>query len=567
MAGRELYAFAAFTLDVPERRLCRAGQAIPLAPKTFDLLVTLVRRAGRLVTKEDLLAQVWPDAFVEEGIVSVHVSALRKVLGEERDRIETVPRSGYRFVGEVSTPGAEPPAAHRLSVAVLPARPAAGDVAPGLDWPTGLTLVDALTGGLGRFPQVLVRPTRAVLSRADPAAPLSVIGEALRVDTVLEATVARSAERLRVTARLVRSGDGACLWQHDFDEADLLVVVADVVAGLADHLGLGQARTAASGVSHPPEAYELFGRGRSHLLSGSMLEVANAVEAFRAASEAAPTYAAAHAGLALAHCAEAEWRSRPWAEAYAAARAAALRALAMDDACADAQVALGAVLFRGDWNWVGAERSLERALRLNPNHTEAYLQYGSLLEALGRLEDGLEMKLRALERDPFSPLVDLQISMSHFYRRSYDEAIEWARKALEIDPSHPHAREFLAGAYLKKGDSDRYMEENLRHAERHGAPPELLDALRSAYASGGAAGLLRLALEQAAKQPLAFPDFQRALLYAEAGDQDAAFLHLDRAIEARDPALVHLAVGPQWDGLRKDPPRFETRLARMGLRP
>ena len=218
-----------------------------------------------------------------------------------------------------------------------------------------------------------------------------------------------------------------------------------------------------------------------------------------------------------------------------------------------------------DWDWVGAERSLERALRLNPNHTEAYLHYGSLLEALGRLEEGLEMKLRALERDPFSPFADLQISMSHFHQRRYDDAIEWAQKALEIDPRHPHAREFLAAAYLKMGDSDRYMEESLRHAELHGAPAELIETLRGVYSSGGAADIVRLALAQAAKQPLAFPEFQKAVLYAEAGDLEAAFLHLDRAIDSRDPALVHLAVGPQWDGLRRDPRRFEERLARMGL--
>jgi tetratricopeptide (TPR) repeat protein len=317
---------------------------------------------------------------------------------------------------------------------------------------------------------------------------------------------------------------------------------------------------------HPPEAYELFGRGRSHLLSASMFEVPKAVEAFRAAVALAPSYAGAHAGLTLAHCAEAEYRVRPWGEAFADARAAALRALAMDDASADAQVALGAVLFRGDWNWIGAARSLERALRLNASHTEAYLQYGGLLEALGRLEEGLAMKLRALERDPFSPLVHLQISMSHFYLRRYDDSIAWAKKVLDIDPRHPHAREFLAGGYLKKGDFDRYMEANLEHARLHGAPAELIETLKQAYSSSGPAGLVRFALEQAARQPQGAPDFQMAIFQAEAGDLEAAFRHLDRAIESRDPALVHLAVGPQWDALRADPSRFSTRLERMALR-
>lgn len=387
------------------------------------------------------------------------------------------------------------------------------------------------------------------------------------MDAVVDSAFARSDGGVKVTARLVRSRDGACLWQGEFEEADgdLLAVAATVAGSVTDHLGLGRAQAVRRREPHPPEAYEQFGRGRSHRLSASMFEVPRAIEAFRAAAQLAPTYAAAHAGLALAHCAEAEYRVRPWGEAFADARSAALRALAMDDARADAQVALGAVLFRGDWNWIGAERGFERALRLNPNHTEAYLQYGSLLEAVGRLEEGLEMKLRALERDPFSPLVHLQISVAYFFQRRYDDSIEWARRALELDPRHPHAREHLAGAYLKKGDFDRYVEANLEHARLHGAPPELLALLEQAYASGGPAGLVRLVLEQAARQPQSFADFQMALFQAEAGDLDEAFRHLDGAIESRDPALVHLAVGPQWDRLRSDPSRFGPRLERMGL--
>jgi tetratricopeptide (TPR) repeat protein len=296
-----------------------------------------------------------------------------------------------------------------------------------------------------------------------------------------------------------------------------------------------------------------------------MFQVPQAVEAFREATALAPTYAGAHAGLALAYCAQAEYRLRPPAEAFSDARGAALRALAMDDACADAQVALGAVLFLSDWNWTGAERSLQRALALHPNHTEAYLLYGRLLEALGKLEEGLEIKMRALERDPFSPLVHLQISMSYFCQRRYDDSIEWANKTLALEPRHPHAREHLAGAYWKKGDTDRYMQENIKHAELHGAPPAALEIVQQAYASGGRTAVFRLVLQRAAAQPQAFPDMQLAILHSEAGDMDAAFRHLDRAIEAHDPGLVHLAVGPQWDSLRSDPLRFRQGVERMGL--
>jgi DNA-binding winged helix-turn-helix (wHTH) protein/Flp pilus assembly protein TadD len=426
MAGREGYEFGEFRLEPAERRLTRGGDSVALPPKTYDVLVALVRRAGELVTKRELLDAVWPDAFVEEGILAVHVSGLRKALSE--DAIETVARAGYRF----------------------------------------------------RTP--------------------------------------------------VRRGNG------------------------------GPAAVRAA----EPAAYEQFGRGRFHLLTASMFEIPKAVEAFRAAVELDPQYAPAHAGLALTRCAEASYRMAPPAEAYAEARAAALRALALDGASADAQLALGTVMLFAEWNWSGAERSLERALEIDPHLSEAWLAYGQLLDALGRLDAGLASKRRALERDPFSALAHLQISLSYWNQRRYDDAIEWASRALEIDPRHPHAREHLAAAYLKKGDEARYVAENLKHAELHGAPPELLDGLRKVFAAGGHGAIVRMVLDRAAQQPAAFPAMQLALFHGEAGEMDAAFAALARTIEGRDPCLVHLAVAPQWDCLRGDA-RFDAALARMGL--
>jgi len=182
------------------------------------------------------------------------------------------------------------------------------------------------------------------------------------------------------------------------------------------------------------------------------------------------------------------------------------------------------------------------------------------------MEEGLAMKLRALERDPFSPLVHLQISMSFFLGRRYDESIEWAHKALELDPRHPHAREHLAGAYWKKGDFAGYMAENIKHAEQHGASASSLEPLKQAYAAGGIAGVRAFFRERASIQPEAFPALQLAIVYGEAGDRDAAFRHLDRAVETHDPGLVHIGVGPQWDSLRSDP-RFVRYLRRVGIPP
>jgi tetratricopeptide (TPR) repeat protein len=295
-----------------------------------------------------------------------------------------------------------------------------------------------------------------------------------------------------------------------------------------------------------------------------MFEVPKAVEAFRSATALDPSYAAAHAGLALAWCAQADLRLVPAATAYAEARSAALRAIAMDASCADAQTALGAVLFLGEWDWLGAERSLTRALELNPNHTQAHLLHGRLLEALGRLDAGLQAKLRALERDPLSPLVHVQIALSYLNQQRYDEAIAWANKALDLDPRHLLAREFLASAYWKKGDYDRHMAESLKHAEVAGAPSEAITELQQIYSRGGRAGVLAFALERIAAAPPGAADIQAAVLHGEARDLDSAFSHLERAIDNREPCLVDLAVAPQWDSLRGDP-RFGRCLLRIGL--
>jgi DNA-binding winged helix-turn-helix (wHTH) protein/tetratricopeptide (TPR) repeat protein len=442
MAGTEIYRFGGFTLEVAERRLSKDGCAIALAPKAFDLLVALVTRAGRLVGKQDLLESLWPHVFVEEGILTVHVSVLRKALGDTRRParfIETVTRRGYRFVAPVADAGA---------VVTQPSRHA------------------PVPGGWS------------------PVA-------------------ARSS----------------------------------------------------------PEVYELCGRGREHLQVASAVDVPKAIDAFRAAIELDPWYGPAHAGLALAYCAQAAMRVAPPHDAYRDARAAALRALAMDAQSADAHVALGTVLFFGEWDWPGAERSLTRALEMNPGHVQGYLMYGRLLDTLGRHQEALEMKSRALQCDPASPLVLVQLALSYWNQRRYDDAMVWAAKALDVDPRHLMAREFLVGAYMNKGDFDRYMEETVKHVESFGMTGDAVRPIEHAYRSGGWTAVGRCCLELSETNA---PAFQLAVLSTLAGDIDAAFRHLDRAILERDPSLVDLAVAPQWDRLRSDA-RFAERVARMGL--
>jgi DNA-binding winged helix-turn-helix (wHTH) protein len=439
-AKREQYQFGEFTLDVTERQLLRGGRPIHVGPKTYDVLVALVRQAGGLVTKRELLEQVWPGAFVEEGILTVHTSSLRKILGDVSRHpayIQTIPGSGYRFVARVTA----------------------------------------------------LAPDNNGVPRPEPSRPL--------------------------------------------------------------------------------EAYDLVGRGRAHLLSASAFELSDAVSAFTAAIAIDNTYAAAHAGLAMARCAQAALHAAPYREAFAAAKVSALRALAMDDECADAQVALGEVLFLSEWDWVGAERSFQRALDINQNHTEAYVFYGLLKESLGRLAEGLRLKQQALERDPSSAFVLAQIGISFWIQRRYDLTIAWANRALERDPRNPYVHELLIGAYWN--DFDHLLAEGLRHAEVLGLSGQALAAATSAtkaiqnvFETRGRAEAFRYILEHMPSSERDRTDSMLAALYGEAGDLDAAFDHLDRALDTRDPSLPVLAVAPLWDCLRGDP-RFDHRLARMGL--
>ncbi len=331
------------------------------------------------------------------------------------------------------------------------------------------------------------------------------------------------------------------------------------------------------------EASELVARGWAHLRSGSFFELSDAVSAFRAAAEVYPTYAAAHAGLALAKVAQATVHDVPHLGALADAKAAALRALALDDKSADAQVALGQVMLFSEWDWIAAERSFQRALAINPNHAEAYLHYGGLMEALGELPRGFDLKLQGLECDSTSALAHVLIAVSFWNQRRYDDVIVWVSKALDRDPRHLFARELLVGAYAKKGDVARQIEEDLKRVEarfdlsdeNRAALKGICDEFVHVYTHEGKAAAYRYFLEHQQRLKELVPDggsdrgntiIGPLARSAEMGDLDKAFELLQRALDVRDPQLVHLAVAPQWDSLRADP-RFNQCLERMRLRP
>src|SRR4030095_15751451 len=299
------------------------------------------------------------------------------------------------------------------------------------------------------------------------------------------------------------------------------------------------------------EASELVARGWAHLRSGSFFELSDAVSAFQAATVIDPTDAAAHAGLALVRVAQGIVRDVPLVEAFGEAKAAALRALALDDKSADAQVALGQVMFFSEWDWIAAERSFQRALAINPNHAEAYLHYGGLMEALGELPRGLELKLQGLERDSASALAHVLIAVSFLNQRRYDDVVACVNRALYRDPRHLLARELLVGAYAKKGDVERQLEQDLKRVEARfdlsddtrAALKPICDEFVHVYKHEGKAAAFQYFLKHKQRLDELVPDgasergntmIGPLARSAEMGDLDKAFELLQRGLDVSD---------------------------------
>ena len=317
------------------------------------------------------------------------------------------------------------------------------------------------------------------------------------------------------------------------------------------------------------KALEHVERGRLHLLNGSHFALEHAVDSFRAAVRANASDARAYAGLALARCTQAQHFADAPRRAYTDATHAALRALALDPSDATVQVALATLLFLMEWDWASAERAVQRALEIDAEHVDAYLLYGNLLETRAHLDDGLAMKMRALEHAPASPHVLTDIAVSFWRRRDYMNTITWSERALAHDSVHVRARMYLAFALWKLGRYDAVTNELLRQADAFGIARETLT--HAAGASSQTAESARwpspLARVVMARLPIAAggPSVANAAIASgEQGHIDAAFRQLDVVIAQRQACAVSLNVDPQWDCLRRDP-RFDHLLEYIGL--
>ncbi|PYX31024.1 MAG: hypothetical protein DMG80_11050 [Acidobacteria bacterium] len=624
MGTKAIWEFANFHLDPAERLLLRDGNEVRLPPKTFDLLVALVFGAGRLLEKDELLKQVWPDTFVEESSLAQHVSTLRKALQDGEtgvSYIETVPKSGYRFTALVreipeagsadqehsKTPakttrslswlglagiiavlaiiiggiwrfsgigrrGEAAPLAGKVMVAVLPFENLTGD--PGQDFFSDGFTEEMITqlGYLDPARMGVIARTSAMHYRGTKLGVDSIARE-LGVQYVVEGSVRRAANRIRISAQLIQVRDQTHIWAQSYDREgrDVLDVQSQVASAIAEQIQLKLTPEVTSrfarSIPVDQEAYDAYLQGRFFWNRRDKPGLQKAVQYFEQAVARDPKQPKFYAGLAdaLALMGSLPDPPVPRPEAMERARSAAMKAIALDETSAEPHASLAFVEMHYDWNWMAAEEEFRRAIELNSSYATAHHWYAYYLMAMGRLEDSLHEIRRAQELDPLSLIIQRDVADMLYYARRYDEAIVQCRKTLERDPQFALANFSLYEIYSQKKMIPE-MDEALRGMETSGQAglpvigPAPGDALvgRTAKARKELVELQRL--EGQGKQ-LAY---SIAVVYASLGDHDQAFHWLDVAYRARDGSLILLKTDPSLDVLREDP-RFTELLRKMNL--
>jgi len=404
------------------------------------------------------------------------------------------------------------------------------------------------------------------------------IGRDLRVRAVLSGRLVQRENRVIVQAELIDIATGARLWggQYSRKTADVFALQEDLSSEISERLRLRltgeQKHLLTKRYTENAEAYQLFLKGRFFWNQGTEEGAKKSIEYFQQAIEKDPNYALAYSGLADAYDLAAGFSWLPPREAIPQAKAAALKAMEIDDQVAEAHAALGFSSFSYDWDWMAAKQHFQRALALNPS-ARAWcpcetLGYSMYLGALGRTDEAVGAVNRALEFDPFNLVLNFAMAKSLYMGRRYDESIQQGRKILEMEPSFPLAHWQLGVAYAEKGMYREAVSElEQDKALTHGHPVPL-SYLGNILARSGERTRALQALEE--MKAVSKQKYTTALgfarIYAGLGDKEQAFAWLEKAYEERSTGLYLLNVDPTWDGLRSDP-RFHNLLRRIGLTP
>jgi len=625
--AQHLIPFADFELDLRSGELSKEGVKIRLQEQPFRLLAALLESPGQVLTREELRRRLWPaDTFVDfDHRLAAAISKLREALQDSAEHpkfVETVGRRGYRFIFPIRTAqavedsadtqqrtAAEPvpflPAAwktfgrrgiiaavllvvlaagwflrHRWqqsaaasvpqisSIAVLPLENLSND--PEQEYFTeGMT--DEIITDLAKLPGLRVISRTSTAQYKDTHKALPQIARELKVDGVVEGTVLRSGNRIRIRAQLVYAPTDQHLWANAYerDVKDVLTLQATLARDIASEiqLKLTSQQQAHLAAARPvdPEAHELYLKGRYFWNKRDEEGLSKAVEYFQQAIAKDPNYAAAYAGLADAYSLGGGHLTSD-ADVMAKAKAAADKALELDHDLAEAEASLGLIAPFLDWNWAAAQQHFERAIALNPNYATAHHWYAeAYLIPMGEVDEAIAEARKAQELDPLSPVIATDLGKELYFARRYDEAVLEFRRALELDPDFVSAHNWLSDTFLEKGMYPEAI------AELEGTKPykeERVYIRQTAYLYARMGR--RTEAEQALKKSLQLSKGKHvssgavALVYAMLGQKDKSFFWLEKACAEKSSFMTSLKVWPAFDDMRADP-RFTGLLRNVGL--
>lgn len=645
--------FGTFEADLVSRELRKGGVRIKLHGQPFELLAMLLERPGELVPREELRQRLWStDTFVDfDAGVNTAINRLREALGDSAENprfIETLPRRGYRFIAPVEAEESDQPAAegipakpssseaaivatvparahakrtkalaialvvvvallivltltsvherllrysgppHVNSLAVLPLANLSGD--PEQDFfADGMT--EALITDLGKISALRVISRTSVIQYKGTKKPLPEIARELNVDGLVEGTVLRSGNHLRITANLLQASPEKHLWAESYesDVGDVLALQGQVAQAIAREIQVKltpeEQKLLGSVRQVNPQAHDDYLRGRYLCDKDTREPIEKGIKYFELAIKEAPSDPLGYAGLADCY-ALLSWGGDIFvgdlsaAEMMPKARDAASEALRLDENLAEAHTSLGCVEMILNWNWASAEREFKRAIELNPSYSPAHVLYANYLAAVGRSDESVAEAKRSLELDPFSLFTMGRGEWVFYLDRHYDLATEQSQKTSELAPEYPWSYYDLGQIYEWTGRPREAIEDYTKAQEIFGLSQNRLAELRTAYRQSGEKGYWRKTLDlcqEASKQKRKFAtpsgygfcdyvkDLYVALLQVRLGEFDAAFQSLEKAYTKHEAELINLNVDPQWDGVRSDR-RFKSLVRRIGLK-
>ena len=611
---RDEFEVGEFRVAVKLNRISQNGHTTRVEPKVMQVLTCLAERPGEVVSKDLLMQTVWAETHVTDDVLTGCISTLRKVFRDsarEPNFIETIPKGGYRLIApvqfthgnksaavaavEIPQPlkGNRKPVWWILSCAVLVVvlaatwlwarahRPAIDSVAilpfassnPDSEY-LGDGISESIIDSISQLPALRVMSWSAVSHYRGPTTDPLKIGRDLGVSAVLTGQIVQRDDHVLIQTELVDLGSGTQLWgeQYDRKASDLIPLQKDIAHQISEKLRLrltgDDQKKLAKQYTADPEAYRLYLKGRYFWNKRSQEGMKKAIDYFQQAIDRDPTYALAYAGLADSYDLLDDWGTTPPRESFPKARAAALRALELDDSLAEAHTSLAFVEDNYDWNFAASEKEFQRAIALNPNYATAHQWYAMHLVALGRFHEAEAEIQRAVDLDPLSVIITMGVAEISGWERKYDAATEQFRKTLELDPNFIGAHGNLADAYEKQGNYKQAEEEGER-TENLSGDPDLAATLREAYAKSGYPGLLRARLEKSLRQRDAGkyePALGIASTYFLAGNKEEGLQWLEKAYDERDSGMVYLNVGSDFDSVRDDP-RFQQMVKKVGFPP